>query len=118
MPSTIIKPKPKEDFYVVWSTVVDAATYWGTRAELEAEYRDGTPERFARADQHGTSALWGSRAYGWVQSNRTLMLGEDVDHREGHFAILNIDDLREWCESYRNGKFTAVHLITWKDWNQ
>lgn len=60
MPSYIVKASPDEDFYVMWSEIVEAPTAAGTRAELEAigyfTPADVAPERFDRADQHGTSA--------------------------------------------------------------
>lgn len=61
MPSYIIKPRKDEDFYVVWSTVVDTVTGWGTRKELEGDAwlgrRKGAAdaERFDRADEKGSS---------------------------------------------------------------
>ena len=77
MPAYIVKDKPDEDFYVMWSSVVDAPTFCGTRAEME-QCRwfgpgDVASERFARADKYGTSAQWGAdrpgaeivRPYGW-----------------------------------------------------
>lgn len=57
MPSFIVKPVADEDFYVVWSTIVDAPTAFGTLGELAAELgpKKGAPERFLRADEFGTS---------------------------------------------------------------
>ena len=80
MPAYIVKDKPDEDFYVMWSSVVDAPTFCGTRAEMERcpwfGPGDVAAERFARADQFGTSAQWGAdqpgaeiyRPYGWSDS--------------------------------------------------
>ena len=61
MPSYIVKPDPLRDEYVIWSTIVDAPTAVGTRAELEQllTMHDGPEaaagERFDRADSAGTS---------------------------------------------------------------
>jgi hypothetical protein len=59
MPSYIVKASPDEDFYVMWSTIVEAPTAWGTRAQLTAVTYftpdELTPDRFDRADQYGTS---------------------------------------------------------------
>ena len=54
MPTFIVKPKRDEDFYVLWSTVVDAPTGYGMRAELIGPF-GGPAERFDRADEYGTS---------------------------------------------------------------
>lgn len=71
MSSYIVRPDRAEDWYTVWSDSVDAPLAWGTRAELEAEAHPDdrlTPERFARADEHGSSAMFGSPViYGWGQ---------------------------------------------------
>lgn len=72
MPSYIVKPDRDEDFYVMWSEVVDAPTGWGTRAEFKANPwftpDDVADARFDRADQAGSSASWGDPndpIYGW-----------------------------------------------------
>ena len=57
MPTYIIKPSRDEDFYVWWSTVVDAPIGWGPRDYVPLD-NEGSPERFARADERGTSANW------------------------------------------------------------
>jgi hypothetical protein len=62
MPSYIVKADPNEDFYVEWSTVVDAPIRWGTAAEVTAR-RD----RIARADATGTSSFDGF--YNWEQAS-------------------------------------------------
>lgn len=77
MPTIIIKPHPRRDQYVLWSTVTDTPVAHGTRAEIltylpiPAESRGylearragttlyQTAARIARADLYGTSALWG-----------------------------------------------------------
>lgn len=56
MPSFIVKPKPDEDWYCVWSTIVDCPGHGGTREEiLRNVYAKATPERLDRADEYGTS---------------------------------------------------------------
>lgn len=57
MPGFIVKPIADEDFYVRWSTIVDAPTAFGSREELAAELgpEHGSPDRFERADEFGTS---------------------------------------------------------------
>lgn len=56
MPSYVVKPVRDDDFYVIWSTIVDAPTAFGDRAEV-AEMRDVTEDRLQRADANGTSAF-------------------------------------------------------------
>jgi hypothetical protein len=74
MPSYIVKVSPDEDLYVKWSTIVDEPTAWGTREEMfeflmdqdekKPEYAGPEIEdRFARADQRGTSSFSGE--FGW-----------------------------------------------------
>lgn len=75
MSSSIVKPNRDTDFYVLWSDNSDAPLCWGTRAELEEDWKQvhshhgpWDPERVARADLRGTSAMWPSLtapAYGW-----------------------------------------------------
>lgn len=74
MPSYIIKCAPDEDLYLEWSTVVEAPTAVGTRAEMLDHLTENTSEtgihapeaRLQRADTTGTSAFgrygcpWGS----------------------------------------------------------
>jgi hypothetical protein len=76
MPSYIIKPERDRDFYVYWSTVVEAPVAFGDReyilsylrAELERDSATSPQGRLRRADETGSSALWPSPsdpAYGW-----------------------------------------------------
>ena len=71
MPRVIIKPDANDNFYVEWSTVVDAPTAWGAREDMERELQEDigqsrTSERLARCDEFGTSALYGSpREFGF-----------------------------------------------------
>lgn len=65
MGKTIIKPDRSDDFYVEWSSIVEAPTAWGTRAEMleyMSEQHERAEDRMARVDSRGTSALWPSRA--------------------------------------------------------
>lgn len=101
MPSYIVKDKPDEDYYVMWSSIVDAPTFAGTRAEMEACHwfgpQDVADERFERADTYGTSAQWGAgepgqkitRVYGWDDSEGFVYQGE---------GWLPRAKLRELCE--------------------
>jgi hypothetical protein len=72
MPTIIVKLDPNEDFYVLWSSVVDAPTSFGTRAQItehllyydfsQGQIDDGYAQRqidarFERADERGTSSM-------------------------------------------------------------
>jgi hypothetical protein len=78
MPSFIVKPERGIDFYVLWSTVVDAPIAWGSRQEL-SEAGDGfrgdktyAHDRFERADHNGTSMQDGSW-FGWDDETIIVM---------------------------------------------
>lgn len=75
MGTTVVKPSPDDDFYVLWSDFVEAPLAFGDRAYL-VEYLIAKPEspgdiaelRVARAERTGTSAVWpdlNDPAYGW-----------------------------------------------------
>jgi hypothetical protein len=51
----VIKPDRSKDFYVVWSHVVEAPAWAGTRAEAIAD--DCPPSRLRRADETGSSFM-------------------------------------------------------------
>lgn len=61
MPHYIVKPVKDEDFYVDWSTITDAPSMWGTRAQLIG--RRVAPVRLKRADETGTSSFHGEYKY-------------------------------------------------------
>lgn len=99
MPSFIIKPKRTEDFYVLWSTIVDAPTAFGSREDLSATLgaTEGRAERFDRAEEFGTSmcdpelppnAQW----FGW---NDEEFIIREVGPIDGHISR---NDLRTLCE--------------------
>lgn len=65
MPAHVMKEAPDINFYVEWSSVVEAPTFGGTRDEMFAHLRtkphaaDNTPEmRLDRCDKTGTTSLW------------------------------------------------------------
>lgn len=79
MPSIVIKPERDGDLYVIWSTIVEAPTAWGTRTEVRGYLAEDWEERFPgrapdslddfdarldRADANGTSALGGFSFFG------------------------------------------------------
>lgn len=77
----IYKEAPDVDYYIEWSSYVEAPTFGGTREEILPylwESDDRKPDRIRetdpshpenrlkRADEYGTSALWGNpRDGGW-----------------------------------------------------
>lgn len=74
MGSIVMKEAPDVDFYVEWSSVVEAPTFAGTRAEMltylqrnsDPWLREDAPhhpeQRLRRADETGTTSLWVTKA--------------------------------------------------------
>jgi hypothetical protein len=70
MPKIVIKESPSSDFYVEWSSIAEAPTFAGTRAEMLAHLqrdsdpwlRDDAPhhpaQRLKRCDETGTTSRW------------------------------------------------------------
>lgn len=112
----IIKPVRDEDFYVVYSSVVDAPIQFGTRAQLEASYKHAAADRFARADERGTSNLDGWD--GWDEQTITVREG----FRPGAYppnawcATVARTDLRRFCESVDSDGYwnPPEGLVTWE----
>lgn len=102
MGKQIIKATPGRDLYIEWSSVVEAPTFIGTRAEVAAylmrafrgaeadrlDFEAGQVEkRLARADQDGSSGLppfdcnWDSNGeiymqQGWLRRDKMEALAE------------------------------------------
>lgn len=57
MGSCVIKASKDRDLYCVWSSIVEAPTFIGTRRELLRHLGPRAEERLTRADQLGTSML-------------------------------------------------------------
>lgn len=96
MPSYVVKPRRGEDLYVVWSEVVDAPTFVGTRAETERHLaawgETGDGRRLDRADETGTSAMHKDVGEGYVQpgswgDNGFIYLQEGFLPRDGLFEF-------------------------------
>lgn len=116
MGSTIVKCSPDEDFYVIWSSVVDGPTAWGTREEIAQHLfdwddqklrfpepvRQEIDERLARTDENGTSAMWprpGPRAdMGWMDKDNILVYHPASPDWTGP-SLIKRADLKAWCES-------------------
>lgn len=121
MPSFIVKPRAGEDFYVVWSTVVDAPTMFGTRDELISDYpsrSEFASERFDRADEYGTSMCdpdlprdrqW----FGWHDEAFRLENWPipNARHGEGIYEVRR-ENVRALCERYPDGDPTDLLIFT------
>ncbi|MFC4128889.1 hypothetical protein [Nocardia rhizosphaerae] len=116
MGHTIIKPVRDEDFYVVYSSIVDAPIGCGTRAELLATYEHAAADRLDRADETGTSSKLGW--YGWDEQSITVREGfrPDAYPANAWAAIVARTDLRKLCESVdSSGRWNPPDgLITWE----
>ena len=107
MPSFIVKARPDEDWYCMWSTVVDAPTSWGTRAEMVQhawDARDVASERFERADKNGTSAKIPGTSddrqwFGWNDGEFILMEAGPEQRDEDGCWLLPRENLRAFCEA-------------------
>lgn len=66
MGQTILQPDANEDFYVLWSSVVDAPVAFGSREEISEiliadavlKATEETQARFERTAAHGTSSMF------------------------------------------------------------
>lgn len=99
MGTTVLKEAPDVDYYIGWSSIVEAPLFGGTRAEVITymwEMDDRKPERIRdddpshpenrlkRADEFGTSALWGNpRDGGWDDTG-------EVYEQRGHVSRANL----------------------------
>lgn len=119
MPNFIVKPVTAEDFYVAWSTIVDAPTAFGSREELAGLLRgdESKPERFDRADEYGTSMQdpelprdhqW----FGW--HDEAFMLREwpipNARYDEGTYEVPR-ENVRALCERYPDGDPTDLLIF-------
>lgn len=121
MPSFIVKPKADEDFYVVWSTVVDAPTAWGDRSELERDLGsvESSPERFDRADATGTSMndpeiRNGRQWFGWHDKEFMLMEWDIPNRQKGVYQVPR-ENVRALCEAY-DTDIDITPLLTFEPW--
>jgi hypothetical protein len=119
MPSYIVKPKAGEDFYLRYSTIVDSPCESGTRADFMADGCD--PDRLDRADEHGTSAMWGNpRVGGWADESFMVREGvEDLTKPEDAiYAMIARGDLHAFCETLQDDGYfhPPVGMLTWYVW--
>lgn len=117
MPSYIVKASRDEDWYVKWSTIVDAPCGHGTRAQLERMYPGvATPDRFQRADERGTSADWpdwpiNRMPFGW--NDAAFIVMEGAPDAEDGCWLLPRANLRAYCERNATGDM-AAGLLTFE----
>lgn len=111
MPRYIVKPRPSEDFYVIYSTVVDAPVVWGTREDMLTD-EDTDESRMNRTDTYGSSTLWPSTQnpyMGWnSQQHFQIREGIHPDYLpDGAWACyVDRDNLRALCETAEDdGRF-------------
>ena len=98
MGRAIIKPVSGEDFYFVFSSIVDAPILWGTRAEVEVAYSHATPERLDQADARGSDDSPGF--FTWTTG--AFEFRESIADRPERGIWLSVprERVREFCETY------------------
>jgi hypothetical protein len=92
MGRALLKPKKDENFYVEWSSIVEAPVKWGTRRMFTSDWNE---RELARVDEHGTSTGWYD---GWDDPDPGLMYEQRgrvklEDLKDLVFAIVKKDDL-------------------------
>jgi hypothetical protein len=120
MPTAIIKPKRDEDFYVRYSTIVDSPCESGTREAMVAFGID--PERCDRADEAGTSALWGytddTLWLGWQETTIHVREGvsDPTEPEDAWWGTIARADIRAFCETLGDdGNFhPPAGMVTWE----
>jgi hypothetical protein len=113
MGTAIVKPSPEEDFYIIWSSIVDNLYGCGTRAEIENSFpEEAHPMRFQRADEWGTSSLL--RRCGW-NSDRILVREDDALEYLGDGAwFLPRKNLKAYAIALCNNE-PRRHLAEWEE---
>lgn len=94
MTTTVVKIDRDVDFYVMWESITESPTMWGTRSAL---CRPSMVEagRFGRADAHGSSSLWG---WGWWDDDTFIYEQRGILRRaKMREAVARLEDDREAC---------------------
>lgn len=121
MPSYIVKASPDEDWYCLWSTIVDAPCRWGSRSELRRtsyDPREVAPDRFQRADENGSSARWPDwpaerQPFAWADESFILMESAPERPNDNGCWLLPRENLRAFCEALDAGQDTTP-LCIWE----
>lgn len=95
MPSYVVKPKPDDDFYVYWSTIVEGPTNFGPHSAMIQD-PEITAERLDRADRTGTSCEVGF--FAWDE--------DDLIYEQR--GTVNRVDLRAFCELLVRDEAAAI----------
>ena len=126
MPTIVIKPDPDTDLYATWSTVVDAPTWVGTRAELLAELihdpptgrsapdvtpRQAAEARLNRADKTGTSAFPEFGFGGW-DDDTGFVVGNHEGFPGAGSRWLPRGNLTAYLTALRDGQCQAAYDLT------
>ena len=90
MPHYIVKAHPDNDFYVDWSTIVDAPIEWGPAADFTEQI---PADRKERADRNGTSSH-DPRFFGWQDPFFIV-----ANLGDGRFYNLPRPNLQAFCEA-------------------
>jgi hypothetical protein len=122
VPTFIVKPVQGEDFYVAWSTVVDAPTGWGSREQISRQaWVKATPDRLARADEYGTSMCdpdlppdrqW----FGWHDVG-FLVMEVDIPNPGNGSYVIPRSKIRALCERIerREDPTDLLSFTAWED---
>ncbi len=111
MSTIIVKVEPDVDYYVLYSTVTDGFGHRGARdfmIEILLDPKERNDERFARADEYGSSAqlLWGE---GQWEVEGFIVSWDNEGENEVGPRWLPRKNLKEWLTT---GDESLVEPIT------
>lgn len=120
MPRFLMKVAPKEDLYMLWSTVVDSPVWAGTADEARASCKvnefETAEERLALANRFGTSAVENPDSLSpiiWYDSGwqRGDFVVQDF-WTDQCFRILPADKFGEFAKLYSSGQYESMMGLT------
>jgi hypothetical protein len=99
MGQTIVKPNRDENFYILWSSIVEAPLAWGTKEDFQTnppwpeDNTDFSDERFDRVDRTSTSARYYVTSWdeedtyiyeqrGWIERSRLKEITDILEREE------------------------------------
>lgn len=113
MPTIILKVSDgTDDFYALWSTVIDAPIGWGDRKFLQENTRGLDGDRFDRADRTGTSCFLGTGEWGRPLTIHTLGHSSGPWKLERHKLSDFIYALDELEDGDKNGEEDVIREFT------